>query len=81
METQMATQPHPGTIVYIDGATQRELSRVAATEVPETMRFAPTDHGLVPVVKVETFLDGNKRYVREYGPGGEFLRSTMMVRA
>jgi hypothetical protein len=81
METPMANPPHPGLIVYVDGATQEEISRVSATEVPETMRFAPTTHGLVPVVKVVTFLDGDKRYVREYGPGDEFLRATMMVRA
>jgi hypothetical protein len=34
---------HPGTIVYVDGTTQKELEQQSITEVPESLRFAPPD--------------------------------------
>lgn len=71
---------HPGTIVYIDGATQKETSRMPIAQVPEDLCFAPTPEGLVPVVKVVAITHGNQRTLREYGPNGELLRSTVQVR-
>jgi hypothetical protein len=71
---------HPGTIVYVDGATQKETGRVSIDTVPESLRFAPTADGLVPVVKVVAHTEGNRRTIREYGPAGELLRSTVQVK-
>ncbi|MCY1021295.1 hypothetical protein [Pyxidicoccus sp. MSG2] len=70
---------HPGTIVYIDGTTQTETERVDISEVPEPLRYAPTKKGLVPVVKVVAYTEGNYRTLREYGPDGELLRSTVQT--
>jgi hypothetical protein len=71
---------HPGTIVYVDGRTLKETDRVSATEVPPTLRYAPTPRGLVPVVKVVLSLESERRVIREYGPRGELLRSTSQYR-
>lgn len=73
---------HPGTIVYVDGVTQKETRRVASSQVPESMRFVSTPEGLVPVVRVVTSTspDGNRCTIREYGPAGEFLRSTVQLK-
>jgi hypothetical protein len=76
METPMSQPVHPGTIVYVDGITHEEERRPVG-DVPESMRFRPTPHGMVPVVKVVRYVDGDKRYIREYGPGDELLVSTM----
>ena len=57
----MSQEPkHPGTIVYIDGVTQKETSRRNISEVPESLRFAPTPEGLIPVVKVSMVLTVSK---------------------
>ncbi|HZI10396.1 MAG TPA: hypothetical protein VE153_08355 [Myxococcus sp.] len=72
---------HPGTIVYVDGATQKETDRQSIDKVPESLRFAPTEEGgLVPVVKVVAHTEGERRIIREYGPAGELLRSTVQVK-
>ncbi|AKJ03785.1 hypothetical protein ATI61_11635 [Archangium gephyra] len=71
---------HPGTIVYVDGTTQKETERVNITEVPEALRFAPTPQGLVPVVRVVAYTEGSRRIIREYGPAGELLRSTVQIK-
>ena len=81
METSMAAPVHPGTIVYFEGAPEKEVSRMSVSEVPESLRFAQTEHGLVPVVKVVAYVEGDQRYIREYGPDGELLRTTMQVKA
>jgi len=73
----MTRPAHPGTIVYVDGATQQEVRRLPVEEVPESMRFRATARGLVPVVKVVAIEDGNQRSLLEYGPDGEFLFSTL----
>ncbi len=80
-ETFMSQPPkHPGTIVYVDGTTQKETARRSITEVPESLRFAPTAEGLVPVVRVVAYTEGDQRIIREYGPAGELLRSTVQLR-
>jgi hypothetical protein len=76
----MPAPVHPGTVTFLDGATQQVVRTAAVGELPEPMRFAPTEHGLVPVVKVVSFAEGDQRIIREYGPGGELLRSTVQVR-
>jgi hypothetical protein len=69
---------HPGTIVYVDGDTN-ETTEEDIANVPESLRFADTDAGPVPVVRVVARTAGNQRYIREYGPKGELLRSTVQI--
>ncbi|QRN97492.1 hypothetical protein JRI60_52685 [Archangium violaceum] len=76
----MSEPKHPGSIQYIDGKTQQVTQTVDIAEVPANLRFAETPEGLVPVVKVVALQEGNQRIIREYGPEGQFLRSTVQVR-
>ncbi|HZI12178.1 MAG TPA: hypothetical protein VE153_17475 [Myxococcus sp.] len=77
----MSEPKHPGTITFVDGATQKVTETVDAKEVPASIRFAPNEAGeLVPVVKVVALQEGDRRVIREYGPEGQFLRSTVQVR-
>lgn len=69
---------HPGTIEFVDGDTN-EITEEDAANVPESLRFAETDEGLVPVVRVVARTAGKQRFIREYGPGGELLRSTVQI--
>ncbi|MCP3097970.1 hypothetical protein LZ198_03665 [Myxococcus sp. K15C18031901] len=71
---------HLGTIVYIDGETRQEVSRVKSAQLPKSERFATTREGIVPVVKVIAYTEGDRRIVREFGPEGELLRSTVQLR-
>jgi hypothetical protein len=73
----MAAPAHPGKITYVDGNTQQVLSTDDVSTVPESLRFADTPTGRVPVVKVVATVAGNQRTIREYGPAGELLRSTV----
>ncbi|HZN94872.1 MAG TPA: hypothetical protein VFB81_19295 [Myxococcales bacterium] len=73
--------PHPGTILFVDENKGHEHAR-PVSEVPESLRFAPDQNGnLVPVVKVVARVVGEQRTIREYGTGGEMLRSTVQFRA
>jgi hypothetical protein len=75
----VSTPPdHPGTIVFVDGDTNEETEEQAA-DVPESIRFAETPEGLVPVVRVVARTSGTRRIIREYGPDGELLRSTVQI--
>lgn len=77
----MSEPKHPGTIQFVDGATQEVTQTVDAKEVPSSIRFAKNEAGeLVPVVKVVAVQEGDRRIIREYGPEGQFLRSTVQVR-
>jgi hypothetical protein len=81
-ETMHPQRPqHPGTIVYVDGNTNTVVRETPASEVPESVRYAETDQGWVPVVRVVATTSGDQRFVREYGPAGELLRSTVQVRS
>jgi hypothetical protein len=71
---------HPGQIEYIDGNSDRVVKVLTASEVPEAARFAPTTKGLVPVTRVVATIAGDERTIREYGPDGQFLRSTIQIR-
>jgi hypothetical protein len=75
----VSTAPdHPGTIVFVDGDTNEETEE-QAVDVPESIRFAETPEGLVPVVRVVARTAGTRRIIREYGPNGELLRSTVQI--
>lgn len=74
------TEPkHPGKIVFVDGATQQVTQEVDAETVPLSIRFAETDKGLVPVVKIVSFMRGEQQIIRSYGPDNEFLTSTVRI--
>jgi hypothetical protein len=74
----MKKNRHPGTILFVDGRTQRVTFRVDAAEVPRAVRFAETKQGRVPVVKVVAYPRGNQRIIREYGPADELLRTSVV---
>lgn len=71
---------HPGTVEYVDGNTGKVTRTAKVDEVPESLRFAPTDQGPVPVVRVVAHVHGNERTIREYGPDGALLRSTVQLK-
>lgn len=70
---------HPGTVEYVDGDTGRVLATSPVETVPHALRFAPTERGAVPVVRVVATTRGSQRTIREYGPEGELLRSTLQL--
>jgi len=77
----MAKQPaHPGRIIYVDGDSGAIVSERDVGEVPESGRFVHTERGPVPVVRVEASVAGDKRFIKEYGPGNELLRTTVQIR-
>ncbi len=76
-----AERRHPGSITYVDGNTDSIVAECPVSEVPESGRFVDTGKGLVPVVRVVATSAGDQRFVREYGPAGELLRTTVQVRS
>ena len=79
MKTHQETT-HPGSIVYIDGDTSEVVAERKACDVPEHMRFVQAKEGAVPVVRVISSTLGDRRTIREFGPNGELLRSTVQLR-
>lgn len=70
---------HPGKITFIDG-DKKTVEDAAAW--PESIRFAENRDGvLVPVVRIVTYTEVERRIIREYGTDGALLRSTVQVRA
>ena len=77
----MSEPKHPGTIQFVDGMTKQVTRTLQAHEVPPAFRFAKDASGtLVPVVKVVAIEEGDRRTLREYGPEGQLLRSTVQLR-
>ena len=76
----MSDKPvHPGTITFVSDDDRERVEN--ASGVPESLRFAKNQHGRwVPVVRVVATVAGDQRTIREYGPGGELLRSTVQVK-
>ncbi len=73
-----ALPPHPGTVTYVDGNTQKVVAVRPASELSERARFAARRGGeLVPVVKVVSTKVGKEIHVVELGPGDEPLRRTV----
>jgi hypothetical protein len=68
---------HPGTITYVDGATQKVIRVEDASKLPDSLRFANTPEGPVPVVKVVLQRLGDHAEILEYGPRGQLLRTTV----
>ncbi len=70
---------HPGKITFVDGATETVEDAAA---LPDSFKFAENRHGKkMPVVRVVAYTEGDRRIIREYGPEGALLRSTVQVRA
>jgi hypothetical protein len=67
---------HPGTITYVDDDAKTEKV-LPVSQVPEALRFGQMGELQVPVVKVVAKLRGGELLIREYGPKGELLRSTL----
>ncbi|MCV5153589.1 hypothetical protein OFC46_27255, partial [Escherichia coli] len=65
-------------ITFINGLTNQVVREVDATSVPEAIRFAPNADGrLEPVVKIVETTIGRQRTIKQYGPDGVLLRSTV----
>ena len=78
MNTTMSQTKHPGTITFVEGTTETVEQ---ASTVPESIRFAPDKDGvLTPVVRVVATVSGNQREIKEYGPDGALLRSTIQLK-
>lgn len=68
---------HPGKIIFMEGDT---VTREAdADEVPFRIRFVETPEGLIPVVKIVAVTIGRQRTIRQYGPDGQLLKSTVQL--
>lgn len=78
-ETTSSKPRHPGTIVFIDGVTQQIRKEVPANEVAEDIRYCETDDGYVPVVEIVDYATEDRIIIRQYGPDGELLQSTVMI--
>ena len=72
---------HPGTIVYVDGNTNRTLTTKKIADVPERFRFADGPGGKkLPIVRVVATVVGNMRTINEYGTEGQLLRTTRQAK-
>ena len=71
---------HPGTITFIDGKTNKVVSTRKAADLPESIAYAETRKGWVPVVKVVALQTEDVRFIREYSAKGELLRATQQIR-
>ena len=68
---------HPGSVTFadLDAGTEKV---VPVEQLPEALRFGKSADGVeLPVTRVEARLKGKDRVVRELGPSGEVLRSTV----
>ena len=74
----IAIDVHPGVIVFFDG--ERQVAARLASELPDSMLFADTPSGRVPVVKVVAHVGDDRREILEFGPDGQLLRSTLQIR-
>ncbi len=73
----MTRPAHPGTIHYHQGPEETLVRSVAVADVPEPLRYAQTPDGEVPVVKVVALTTAVGLELREYGPAGQLLRTTL----
>lgn len=77
---QVTATQHPGKILFVDADGEEPDVELDAAEVPESIRFASTKDGLVPVVKVVKSTAGDARHIRAYGEDGQLLQSTLQTR-
>jgi hypothetical protein len=68
---------HPGTVVYVDGTTEKVVHVADAADVDDAIAFAPgTDGVLRPVTRIVITTVGDRREVRQLGADGALLRTT-----
>lgn len=70
---------HPGTMTIVDGDTGKVIEECDISTVPPAMRFLETPEGRIPIVRVVATTSGGQRFIREYGPDGTLLRSTVAL--
>lgn len=77
----MAALPeHPGSVVYIDGDSDKVVLVRLASELATQSAFAETSTGWKAIVKVVARGGaGALRYVSEYGADDELLRTTTVT--
>jgi hypothetical protein len=63
--------------VFFDG--ERQVAARLASELPDSIFFADTPSGRVPVVKVVAHVGDDRREILEFGPDGQLLRSTLQI--
>lgn len=80
MATPLPRKRHPGKIEVYDGLTQKLVKTLDATKLADSVRYAPTKQGLVPVTKVITSDAGKEVHVREFGADGALLRSSTLLK-
>ena len=92
-EEQPVTPPddvpeHPGTIVFEQVVLRDPPDRPEETtwtqpaaDVPFAIRFIRGPGGWVPVVRIVAVTAGDRRTIRQYGPDGQLLQSTVQLRA
>ena len=68
---------HPGKIAFYDAGQAEPTKIVAAETVPDSIKFIQTESGLIPVVKIVSFLAEDRRIIRQYGPDDQLLNSTV----
>jgi hypothetical protein len=68
---------HPGTVVYVDGATEKVVHVADAADVDDAIAFAPGSDGVLqPVTRIVITTVGDRREVRQLGADGALLRTT-----
>lgn len=72
---------HPGQIAFYEIKEGQEvlLHTDPIKSIPINMQFIDTPNGKIPVVKCVMMGEGSFREIIEYGPKGEFLRSTILT--
>jgi hypothetical protein len=73
--------PHPGSIEWVDGATGKVLSKEAAGEFPDSIRYARDAEGrLQPIVRLVVTGSGVHREIAQVDADGHVLRRTYQTR-
>jgi hypothetical protein len=68
---------HPGTVVYVDGATGKVVHVADAADVDDAIGFAPGRDGILqPVTRIVITTVGDRREVRQLGADGALLRTS-----
>lgn len=75
-----ATSPdgdkHPGEIVHDDRIQGRTWTQKASA-VPQSIAWVQVDGKWKPVVKIQMTGNAERQEITSFGPGGEFLQTTM----
>jgi hypothetical protein len=67
---------HPGEIVHEDKIENRVWTK-RADEVPPTIAWVEVEGKWIPVVRIEIAGTSGHREITKFGPGGQFLETTV----